>query len=52
MANGHDIEFCGTTGQYGVTSWAGITTPNFGSNGMCTTPTIPATWGRIKAIYR
>lgn len=52
VAAGHSIEFCGLPGQYGLARWAEIAVPNFGSNGNCTTPTIPSTWGRLKVLYR
>lgn len=52
VAAGHSIEFCGQPGQYGLSYWSEIAVPNFGSNGNCTTPTIPSTWGRIKSLYR
>ncbi len=52
VAPGHSIEFCGTPGQYGVGFWSEVATPNFGSNGGCSTPTVRSTWGRIKTLYR
>lgn len=52
VAAGHSIEFCGDPGQYGVTQWNEISTPNFGSDGNCATPAFTTTWGRIKTLYR
>lgn len=52
VAPGHSIEFCGTPGTYGVASWSEVATPNFGSNGGCSTPTVRSTWGRVKTLYR
>jgi plastocyanin len=49
---GHSIEFCGATGQYGFARWSEITTPNFGSNGGCSTPTRRVSWAQLKLIYR
>jgi plastocyanin len=51
VADGHSIEFCGNSDEYGFTQWAEISTPNFGSNGNCLTPAIETTWGRLKTIY-
>jgi hypothetical protein len=51
VAAGHSIEFCGNSGEYGFGQWAEISTPNFGSDGNCLTPTIETTWGRLKTIY-
>jgi len=52
VAPGHSIEFCGTPGQYGAAFWSEVATPNFGSNGGCSTPTVRSTWGRVKSLYR
>lgn len=52
VAAGHSIEFCGQPGQYGATQWHEISTPNFGADGNCATPTFSTTWGRIKTLYR
>jgi hypothetical protein len=49
---GHSIEFCGTSGDYGSGNWNEVTTPNFGTNGNCATPTVRSTWGRLKTLYR
>ena len=49
---GHSIEFCGTSGDYGAGNWNEGTTPNFGTNGNCATPTVRSTWGRLKTLYR
>ncbi len=46
------IEFCGTASDHGAVHWSEVSTPNFGSNGNCLTPTVRNTWGRLKAIYR
>lgn len=50
VAAGHSIERCSTS--YGLGAWAEIATPNFGTNGNCSTPTGTTTWGRIKTLYR
>lgn len=52
VAAGHSIEFCGQPGQYGFGYWHEISTPNFGGDGNCATPTFSTTWGRIKTLYR
>ena len=52
VAAGHSIEFCGQPGQYGVAEWHEISTPTFGSDGNCATPTFSTTWGRIKTLHR
>jgi len=52
VAAGHSIEFCGQPGQYGAAQWHEISTPNFGGDGNCATPTFSTTWGRIKTLYR
>lgn len=52
VASGHSIEFCGQPGQYGAAQWHEISTPNFGGDGNCATPTFGTTWGRIKSLYR
>lgn len=52
VAAGHSIEFCGNSGEYGFPQWAEVSTPNFGSDGNCLTPTIETTWGRLKTIYQ
>jgi plastocyanin len=52
VADGHSIERCGDPGQYGAGFWHEISTPNFGSDGNCATPTFSTTWGRIKSLYR
>lgn len=46
------IEFCGAATDRGASHWSEITTPNFGSNGDCLTPTLRTTWGKLKTIYR
>ena len=49
----HSIEFCGGPADRGRLNWEEIASPNFGSNGNCsTTPTLPTTWGRLKSLYR
>jgi plastocyanin len=49
----HSIEFCGGPADRGRLNWEEISSPNFGSNGNCsTTPTLPTTWGRLKSLYR
>lgn len=52
VADDHAIEFCGTAADRGVGFWQGITNPNPGTNGGCSTPATRSTWGRVKAIYR
>lgn len=52
VASGHSIEFCGQTGQHGVTRWYENPTPNFGGSDNCSTPITPTTWGRLKTLYR
>lgn len=48
----HSIEFCGNRSDHGAAQWSEIDPPNFGSDGNCVTPLIPATWGRVKTLYR
>jgi hypothetical protein len=53
MAAGHSIEYCADANlTHGVALWAEVSTPNFGTNGNCATPTESATWGRVKTVYR
>jgi hypothetical protein len=52
VADGHSMEFCGLRTDRGPTFWKGISVPNPGSNGNCSTPTSTATWGTIKTLYR
>lgn len=52
VEDGRSIEFCGIGGEYGAARWSEVTTPNFGNNGNCATPTIRSTWGRLKTLYR
>ena len=49
--NGYSISFCGSRPDRGASHWL-ITTPNFGTNPICTTPTRTTTWGRVKTLYR
>jgi len=49
--NGYSISFCGSRADRGSSFWQ-ITTPNFGSNPICTTPTRTTTWGQVKTLYR
>ncbi|MEO5618383.1 MAG: plastocyanin/azurin family copper-binding protein [Candidatus Eisenbacteria bacterium] len=48
---GYSISFCGSRTDRGPAFW-NISTPNFGTGAICTTPTRTATWGRIKSLYR
>lgn len=48
---GYSISFCGSRTQHGSAFWS-VTTPNFGSGGICTTPALNTSWGRIKTLYR
>jgi plastocyanin len=48
---GYSISFCGTKADHGPSFWS-VTTPNFGTSGICTTPTSNTSWGRIKVLYR
>lgn len=53
VAAGHSIEYCANaTLDHGVSRWAEISLPNFGSNSDCSTPVLTETWGRLKVIYR
>jgi plastocyanin len=50
---GHSIEYCADANlTHGVNRWAEVSSPNFGSNGNCATPTVESTWGRVKTVYR
>ncbi len=51
-AAGHSIAFCGTSGQYGASTWSEIITPNLGTGLSCTTPATPMSWGTLKTLYR
>ena len=51
VAAGHSIELCAAAPR-NASAWAEIASPNFGSNGNCTTPARTITWGRIKTLYR
>ena len=51
VADGHSIEFCGTTANRGSAFWNGSPTPTPGTVN-CTTPAVSSTWGRVKALYR
>jgi plastocyanin len=51
VADGHSLELCDFAHR-GAAAWAEVSSPNFGSNGGCATPAIPATWGSIKLRYR
>ena len=48
---GYSISFCGSVTDHGPSFWQ-ISTPNFGTGALCTTPTKNPTWGRIKSLYR
>ena len=48
---GYSISFCGTKADHGPGFWS-VTTPNFGTSGLCSTPTSNTSWGRIKVLYR
>lgn len=52
VADGHSIEFCGSSAQHGRVFWFDNDTPNFGGADNCATPTTRSTWGRIKTLYR
>jgi len=53
MAAGHSIEYCANgTLDHGVSRWAEVATPNFGTDGQCLTPVHGETWGRLKTNYR
>lgn len=53
MAAGHSIEYCPNAGfDHGVSRWAEVSTPNFGSDGQCLTPVHTESWGKMKTIYR
>jgi plastocyanin len=47
----YSISFCGSATQHGAAQWQ-ISTPNFGTTPLCTTPTITTSWGRLKTLYR
>ncbi len=47
----HSISFCGTGTQHGAAQWD-VSTPNFGTTPICTTPSLRTSWGRIKSLYR
>ena len=51
-ATGHSIVFCGTRGQYGRTYWNESTHPTEAAINDCVSPVVPATWGRLKTLYR
>ena len=53
VADGHSIEYCPNVDfDHGVSRWAEVATPNFGSDGQCLTPVRSDSWGRVKALYR
>lgn len=53
VAAGHSIEYCANAPlDHGVSRWAEVAVPNFGSDGQCLTPTRTETWGRLKTHYR
>jgi len=52
VPEGHAIEFCGTNQDRGHSFWAGITSPNPGSDGNCQTPVTRTTWSGLKTVYR
>jgi len=52
VAPGRSMEFCGDRSAHGSAHWAIVSSPNFGTDGNCTTPISGDTWGRIKALYR
>ena len=52
MLDANSIEFCGLESNRGATFWLGILTPTPGSNGNCTTPVDPVSWGLVKSLYR
>lgn len=47
----YSISFCGLENQRGLGFW-NVTTPNFNTTTICSTPTVRSSWGRIKQIYR
>ena len=47
----YSISFCGNKTQHGALHW-NVTLANFGTAGLCSTPTLNTSWGRIKTIYR
>lgn len=52
VALGHSMEFCGMVADHGANFWSGVSVPNFGTAGGCTTAGTPLSWGRLKIIYR
>ena len=50
-AESHSIEFCGTEAQRGAAFWRQVQAATPGG-ADCLTPTLSATWGRIKTLYR
>jgi plastocyanin len=52
VADGHSYEFCGTRTDRGPAFWRGISEPNPGTNGNCSTPVQSSTWGSVKTLYR
>ncbi|MBI1797275.1 MAG: hypothetical protein HY076_00725 [Candidatus Eisenbacteria bacterium] len=55
VAAGHSIKYCpDVLLSHDVGRWVDLTTPSFGSPGLCTTPvpTRTQTWGSVKTIYR
>jgi plastocyanin len=52
VADGHSMEFCGAGTDRGPAFWRGISVPNPGTTGNCTTPVESVTWGAIKTLHR
>ena len=51
-AAGHSIVFCGIRGEYGRSFWDETTAPTPAAVNDCVNPVTPATWGKIKTLYR
>ena len=47
----HSIEFCGNETNRGLSFWNARPAATPGS-ADCVTPTVPSSWGRLKALYR
>lgn len=47
----YSISFCGGRPDHGASFWS-VTAANFGNGGLCSTPALNTSWGRIKTLYR